>query len=157
MTLSKKIVFVRNTCCAKSIIPLPPTSSIVRSYKRCKVRVPNLGFCVPRPRAVGTVVLNRGKAHTFHSSSPPLTSRYHSDITVMSDFSQIDTEVCSVCKTSYPKCLTYQKYGRQHKHSLDGEKSMNAHDNSSYVSDNGQSQPHWNRKESKQKSKHPSI
>jgi hypothetical protein len=137
---------VRNRCCTKSI---PPPPSIVRSNKRCKVRVPTHGFCVPKPRAVGTVVLNRGKAPTFHSSSPPLTSRYHSDITVMSDFSQVNTEVCSVCKTSYPRCLTCEKYGKKDKHSLDREKAMNAHDNSSYINDEGKSQPHWNRKESK--------
>ena len=69
---------------------------------------------------------------------------------VMSDFSQVDTEVCSVCKTSYPKCLACVKYGSKNKHPLDGEKSGGAHDNSSYIGDSGQLQPHWNKKESKQ-------
>ena len=70
----------------------------------------------------------------------------------MADFSQVNTEECSVCKTKYPKCLTCQKYGSKHKHTLDSEKSRNAHDNSSYVNDAGYSQSHWNSKESNKKS-----
>ena len=88
-----------------------------------------------------------------HSSIPRLTSKYHSETSVMADFSQVNTEECSVCKTRYPTCLTCRKYGSRHKHSFDREKSKNAHDNPSYVNDEGKPQSHWNGKESKQKSK----
>jgi hypothetical protein len=53
--------------------------------------------------------------------------------------------------------LTCKKYGSKHKHSLDGEKSKNAHDNPSYVNDEGKQQSHWNGKESSKKSKHHFI
>ena len=70
----------------------------------------------------------------------------------MADFSQGTTEVCSVCKTEYPTCMTCKKYGSKHKHSLDSEKSRNAHDNAGYVNDVGNSQSHWNQKEWNKKS-----
>ena len=88
-----------------------------------------------------------------HSFIPRLTSKCYSETSVMADFSQVNTEECSVCKTKYPTCLTCKKYGSKHKHSLDGEKSKNAHDNPSYVNDAGNPQSHWNGKESNQKSK----
>ena len=111
--------------------------------------VPTHGFCVPQPRAIGTVVLNRGKAPTIHSPLPRQASRFYSDFIVMSDKNENNTEICSVCKTSYPRCMTCEKYGRKGKHSLDRDKAMNSHDNPSYINDKGDSQPSWNRKESK--------
>ena len=92
-----------------------------------------------------------------HSFIPRLTSKYYSETSVMADFSQVNTEECSVCKTRYPTCLTCKKYGSKHKHSLDSEKSKNAHDNPSYVNDQGKQQSHWNGKESSKKSKHHFI
>ena len=72
----------------------------------------------------------------------------------MADFQQGTTERCSVCKTEYPTCMTCTKYGRNHKHSLDFEKSKNAHDNASFINDAGKSQSHWNKTEKNNKSKH---
>ena len=72
----------------------------------------------------------------------------------MADFEQGTTERCSVCKTEYPTCMTCTKYGRNHKHSLDVEKSKNAHDNASFVNDAGKTQSHWNKTEKNNKSKH---
>jgi hypothetical protein len=60
-----------------------------------------------------------------------------------------EDEVCNVCQSSYPRCLTCEKFGRRDRHPLDSEKSGNAHDNPAYVRDNGSSQTSWNKKENK--------
>ena len=60
-----------------------------------------------------------------------------------------ENEECNVCKTSYQICLTCEKYGRNDRHPLDGEKGRNALDNSGYVKDDGSSQTSWNKKENK--------
>ena len=64
----------------------------------------------------------------------------------MWDQPEANTEVCSVCKTSYPRCLTCTQYGRKDKHQLDTDKANNSHDNSSYINDKGEYQPSWNKK-----------
>ena len=60
-----------------------------------------------------------------------------------------EDEVFNVCQSSYPRCLTCEKFGRRDRHPLDSEKSRQAHDNSGYVKDDGSSQTSWNKKENK--------
>ena len=40
-------------------------------------------------------------------------------------------DICPICRFSYPSCQTCQKYGKQ-SHTLDQEKSLNAHDNAAF-------------------------
>ena len=41
-------------------------------------------------------------------------------------------DICPICRFQYPSCQTCQKYGKQ-SHTLDQEKSFNAHDNGAYL------------------------
>ena len=43
-------------------------------------------------------------------------------------------DICPICKFAYAKCQTCLKYGQQ-SHTLDREKTLNAHDNGGFVKD----------------------
>ena len=148
-------IFICSLCCAQQLwwtntIPPPLTTPIVQ---HSTTYIPTHGICV-LPAGCRAVVLVVTDA-TNHSVSQRHTSKWSVQYTSkMADFQQGITERCSVCKTEYPTCMTCLRYGKNHKHFLDTEKSRNCHDNASFTNDAGKSQTHWNKTEGTNKSEY---
>ena len=123
-----------------------PSSHTNTQSRCCRALRPTHGISVPQPRAIGTgcTVSRQGDSHlTLLCPVKP------AGLKVMADKQDGSVVMCSVCKTHYPRCKTCESYGRKGNHKLDRDKTLNSHDNPSYIADNGTQQPTWNRKETK--------